>query len=392
MNYSIHPKTGEKISILGYGCMRFTRKAGSIDQEKAEKEMIYAIEHGVNYFDTAYIYPGNEVTLGKFFAKGWRNKVYLATKVPHYKIRSLSDLEKIFLEELNRLQTDYIDYYLMHMLPNVETWERLKNLGVQTWLEQKKAEGKIRHIGFSYHGGTHHFKQLIDAYDWDFCQIQYNYIDEYAQAGKEGLRYAFSKNIPVMIMEPLKGGRLANRLPKDAISAFNSSGKRRSPAEWALRWLWAQKEVFLLLSGMNDITQIQENIRIASIPRQDMLEQTDYPFFSKAIASIRRASKIDCSACGYCMPCPSGVDIPVCFRCYNNLYAEGWYIGFKEYLMCTTLKSKSSSASQCIGCGKCEQRCPQHLPIRENLKKVRKKMETPLYTLIKICANKFFKF
>lgn len=392
MRYSVHPKTGEKFSILGYGCMRFSRKGGSIDQEKAEQELIYAIQHGVNYFDTAYIYPGNEIALGKFLSKGWRSKVNIATKIPHYKIRTLADLERIFSEELERLQTDYIDFYLMHMLPGVETWERLKSLGVLAWLEQKKSEGVIRYLGFSYHGGTHNFKALIDAYDWDFCQIQYNYVDEFAQAGKEGLQYAYSKHIPVIIMEPLKGGRLANRLPEQALSIFRASGKQRSPAEWGLRWLWAQKEVFLLLSGMNHMNQLEENLRIASLPRQEMLEESDYPYFIRATEAIRKDTKIDCSACGYCTPCPAGVDIPVCFRCYNNLYAEGWYIGFKEYLMCTTLKPVLSSASQCIGCGKCEQHCPQGLSIRENLKKVRRKMETPLYHLIKHGARLLFKF
>ncbi len=193
-------------------------------------------------------------------------------------------------------------------------------------------------------------------------------------------------------MEPLKGGRLANRLPEQALSIFRASGKQRSPAEWGLRWLWAQKEVFLLLSGMNHMNQLEENLRIASLPRQEMLEESDYPYFIRATEAIRKDTKIDCSACGYCTPCPAGVDIPVCFRCYNNLYAEGWYIGFKEYLMCTTLKPVLSSASQCIGCGKCEQHCPQGLSIRENLKKVRRKMETPLYHLIKHGARLLFKF
>ena len=392
MQYYTHPKTGEQLSRLGLGCMRFTKKGTSIDQEKAEREMIYAIEHGVNYFDTAYIYPGNEVVLGKFFAKGWRSKVNLATKIPHYKIKTLADLERIFAEELERLQTEYIDFYLMHMLPSTETWDRLKSLGVDTWLEQKKAAGIIRHVGFSYHGGTHNFKTLIDAYDWDFCQIQYNYIDEHAQAGREGLLYAHSKQIPVIIMEPLKGGRLANKLPKEALQAFNTSGKKRSPAEWGLRWLWAQEEVAIVLSGMNDLSQLEENIRIAALPRQEMLAESDYPLYTRATAAIRRDAKIDCSACGYCMPCPKGVDIPVVFRCYNNLYAEGWYIGMKEYMMCTTFKPVVSNAGQCIGCGKCEKQCPQGLPIRAHLKTAQKKLETPIYHIAKGVSRLLFKF
>ncbi len=392
MNYVVNPKTNDTLSILGYGCLRFTKKGTSIDQAKAESEMSAAIERGVNYFDTAYIYPGNEVTLGKFLSKGLRGKVNIATKLPHYLLHKTEDIERIFSEELQRLQTDHIDYYLMHMLPGIPTWERLCNLGIREWIASKKKSGQIRNVGFSFHGGTHSFISLVDAYPWDFCQIQYNYMDEYAQAGVGGLQYAAEKGLLVVIMEPLKGGRLANNLPKAAKKMLQAAHPDWSPAEWGLRWLWRQKEVGVVLSGMNALEQVLENTRIASFPRENLLSEKELAVLDKAKKIIDSAAKINCTGCGYCMPCPAGVDIPVCFRCYNDLYTESRYIGFKEYLMCTTLKAKPTSASVCVKCGRCETRCPQKLPIRKELERVRKKIETPLYSLIKKGAKLFYKF
>lgn len=210
-------KYGNKLSILGYGCMRFTQKYGKIDLKKAEEEILTAYKAGVNYYDTAYTYSGSEATLGYVFKKhGLRDKVNIATKMPHYLLKKSGNFEKYFSEQLNRLQTDYIDYYLMHMLTDVKTWDRLKTLGIIEWLDEKKKKGEIKQVGFSYHGNSSMFCQLLDVYDWDFCQIQYNYLDENSQAGKKGLDYAASKNIPVIIMEPLRGGKLVNQLPPKA--------------------------------------------------------------------------------------------------------------------------------------------------------------------------------
>jgi len=266
---------GNQISILGYGCMRFTKKGSAIDLEKAEQELMYAIRHGVNYLDTAYIYPGNEEAVGKILAKNkCREEVYLATKLPHYMIRSVAGAQKKFQEELVRLQTNYVDYYLMHMLNDVKTWEKLVSIGIREWLEGKKASGEIRQIGFSYHGNSGNFKALLDAYDWDFCQIQYNYLDEYSQAGREGLNYAASKNIPVIIMEPLRGGRLVNNLPVQAEEKIAGSGF--TPAELALRWLWDQPQVTCVLSGMNSLEMVQENIRIAETSEAGVFGEEEY--------------------------------------------------------------------------------------------------------------------
>ncbi len=379
------------LSILGFGCMRFSRKHGNIDYPKAEKEILYAIQKGVNYFDTAYIYPGSEELLGRVLAKNHcRSKVYIATKLPHYLIRKPEDPERYFSQQLQRLQTDYIDYYLMHMLPDVKTWERLKQLGIIQWLEEKQSAGMIRNIGFSYHGSTDAFQALLDAYPWDFCQIQYNYIDEHTQAGRRGLQYAAQKGKPVIIMEPLRGGRLVNALPPEAINTFFRTG--RSPAEWGLRWLWNQPEVTVVLSGMNSMEMIEENCRIASDVTIGEQGEAEFAIYQKVKSAINKKIKVGCTGCGYCMPCPRKVDIPGCFRCYNAFYTEGIYTGMKEYIMTTTLRSIKSNASQCVKCGRCEIHCPQGISIRKELERVVRTMENPLYQIVRIGSGLFGKF
>ncbi|MDO4542830.1 MAG: aldo/keto reductase, partial [Bacillota bacterium] len=256
MQYRTDPQNGNKLSVLGYGCMRYTKKNGRLDWEKAEKEMARGIELGINYFDTAYTYRGCEELLGNFLAKGYRDKVYIATKLPHYQIKTLEDAKNIFAQELERLQTDYIDYYLIHMLTDIKALERLKAIGVMDWLRELKTQGVIHNLGFSYHGGTKGFINILDAYPWDFTQIQFNYMDEHSQAGRKGLEYAHSKNLPVIIMEPLRGGRLTKDLPPKAKELFASYAPQRSPAYWGLKWLWNEPGVTVVLSGMNDINQV----------------------------------------------------------------------------------------------------------------------------------------
>ena len=392
MNYRENKINGDKLSALGYGCMRFTKNGPFINQEKAEKELLYAIEHGVNYFDTAYIYPGSEVALGKFLSKGYRDKVYVATKLPHYMYKTVEEMEKCFSEQLKRLQTDYIDYYLIHMLNDKGSWDRLCGIGIKEWIKEKKEKGQIRNIGFSYHGGTSNFKELIDAYEWDFCQIQYNYLDEYSQAGVNGLKYASEKNLPVIIMEPLRGGRLVKNLPKKVKEMFENAKVKRSPAEWSFRWLWNQPEVTVVLSGMNSIEQLEENIRIASETVVGELTDDDFKMFGEVKKEFDKSVKVGCTGCGYCMPCPFGVDIPVCFRSYNNYYTDSRFVGMREYVMCTSLKAKRSNASMCKKCGKCEQHCPQGIKIRDNLEKVKSTMENPIYKIFVFFARKFAKY
>lgn len=365
---------GNQLSILGYGCMRFTRKGGSIDLPKAEREVLHAIEQGVNYFDTAYIYPGSEVALGKILEQNHcRDRVYIATKLPHYLMRSVEAAEKCFQEQLRRLKTDHIDYYLMHMLTDDTTWKALCEMGIDRWLRDKVAAGQIRQVGFSYHGNSDTFCRLLDAWDWDFCQIQYNYLDEHSQAGRTGLDYAAKKGLPVIIMEPLRGGRLVNGLPPKAKELFAATGK--SPAAWAFRWLWDQKDVTVVLSGMNSLEMLEENLQTAADARPGTLTAEDRERYTLVTAEIQRRMKVPCTGCRYCMPCPFGVDIPGAFHSYNMRAAEGWFSGMRQYVMCTLLRKEPSYASLCRKCGRCESHCPQHIPIREKLQETARAME-----------------
>ena len=393
MQYRKNLKNGDALSALGFGCMRFTRRGGSIDQEKADREMGLALDLGVNYFDTAYVYPGSEVCLGNFIAsRGCRDKVNIATKLPHYRVNRREDLDRYFAEELQRLKTDHVDYYLMHMLNDAESWARLRGLGVEAWLAEKRACGAIRNAGFSFHGGTLQFKALADAWDWDFCQIQLNYMDEHSQAGVEGLNYAAEKGLPVIIMEPLRGGRLADGLPGAAKRVFEAARPQRTPADWGLRWVWNHPEVTVVLSGMNDVSQVRENCRIAGESLPNALTADELAVYDRALQAIRGVTKVGCTGCGYCQPCPRGVDIPTCFSAYNDSYSEGLATGMREYLMCTTLRKVRSNAGLCVKCGKCEQRCPQHIDIRNQLNNVKKRLENPIYKIAAWGAGRGIKY
>ena len=373
---------GNDLSILGFGCMRFTTSGGKIVLDKAEKEIMAAIDAGVNYFDTAYVYPGSEQALGEILERNHaRERINIATKLPHYLLKTPDSAEKYFAEELRRLRTDHVDYYLMHMLTDVKTWDRVKALGVQEWLEEKKKTGAIRQVGFSYHGNSDMFLKLLDAYDWDFCQIQYNYLDENSQAGVTGLKGAAEKGLPVIIMEPLRGGRLASHLPAEAVRRFDSFPIRRSPAEWAFRWLWNQKEVTCVLSGMNSVDMVEENCRAASNVQIGEFGDAEFALIQDVLAAINAKMKVDCTGCRYCMPCPQGVDIPGTFAAYNRYYTDSRFAGLREYFMCTALRRESTSPSRCVGCGKCEAHCPQHIAIREQLKKARRTLGGPLVEL-----------
>ena len=381
---------GNPISALGFGCMRFTRKGGSFDVAKAEKEVLRAVELGVNYFDTAYLYVGNEACLGEILSRNHlREKVHIATKLPQYKIASAEAIEACFQEELRRLQTDYIDYYLMHMLTDIASWERLEKLGIRDWIARKKQEGAIRQIGFSFHGNTEMFLKILNAYDWDFCQIQYNYMDENAQAGRKGLRAAAEKGIPVIIMEPLRGGRLVELLPEKARALMERHTPRRSPAEWALRWLWNQPEVTCVLSGMNSLEMVEENCRVASESKAGEFGPEEEAFFEELRRIINEKMKVGCTGCGYCLPCPRGVDIPGIFRCYNELYTESRFAGWKEYVQVIGFRREPGFASQCVGCGKCRQHCPQGIDIPVLLKKAERAAFPPLHRAIVYPVRRF---
>ena len=383
-------KTGRPLSVLGYGCMRFTRKGAGIDLDKAEREVMAAINAGVNYFDTAYIYPGSEAALGEILERNHcRDRVCIASKLPQYLVRGAGDFERYFAEELRRLRTDHIDYYLMHMLTDAESWRKLEAAGVRQWLAEKKAAGQIGQAGFSFHGSTAMFERLLDCYDWDFCQIQYNYMDENSQAGRAGLQAAAARGLPVIIMEPLRGGKLVTLLPEGARRLFAASPRGWTPAEWALRWLWDQPAVTCVLSGMNDLEMIEENCRIADEVQPGALTQEDFALLERVKTAIQQRVKAPCTGCGYCMPCPKGVDIPGAFRCYNEMFTEHKRTGRREYWQVVGLRKEPAFATQCVGCGKCESHCPQHLPIRALLKEADRALRPPHYRVAGWVARKF---
>ena len=385
-------RKGNDLSILGYGCMRFTKKGGGIDMAKTEQELLAAYRAGVNYYDTAYIYPGSEATVGEIFERNHiREKVNLATKLPQYLIGNRAALDRYFDEELSRLRTSYVDYYLMHHLTDVAMWEKLKEVGILEWIQEKKQSGAIRNIGFSYHGNTENFLKILNDYDWDFCQIQYNYLDEVAQAGKAGLQAAAAKGIAVMIMEPLRGGKLINMLPDAAKKAMAESGRNWSAAEWGLRWLYNQSEVTVVLSGMNSLEMVEANCRTASDARAGSLTAEDFETLEKVKRAIREKEKVGCTGCRYCMPCPKGVDIPGIFRCYNAMFTESKSGGRSQFIQTVGLTREPAFASQCIRCGKCEQHCPQSIPIREKLQEADRALR-PLPYKIAIQVARAFMF
>ena len=383
-------RDGNELSVLGFGCMRFTRKGSGLDLEKAESEIMAAYRAGVNYYDTAYIYPGSEALLGTVLERnGIRRKVNVATKLPQYLVRNLAGVEKTFQEELDRLRTDYIDYYLMHMLTDQAQWERLKAMGLPEWIAEKKKTGKIRYIGFSYHGNTENFLKILEDYDWDFCQIQYNYLDEHTQAGKAGLKAASRKGIPVIIMEPLRGGKLVNMLPPEAKQAMAGNTRGWTPAAWAFRWLYNQPEVTVVLSGMNSLEMVAENVKTADNARAGELTEQDLALIRNVKEAIRAGEKVGCTGCRYCMPCPKGVDIPGIFRCYNAMYTEGKHDGRFQFAQTVGLTKEPAFATQCVGCGKCESHCPQGIEIRQKLKEADKALR-PLPYRIGINAARAF--
>ena len=351
-----------------------------------------AYRAGVNYFDTAYVYSGSEAALGEIFERNdIRDKINIATKLPQYLIGNRAALDRYFQEELSRLRTDHIDYYLMHHLTDVAMWEKLKNIGILEWIREKKQAGAIRNIGFSYHGNTDNFLKILNDYGWDFCQIQYNYLDEVAQAGRDGLHAAAAKGIPVMIMEPLRGGKLVNMLPEQAKKAMKNSGRSWGPAEWGLRWLYNQPEVTVVLSGMNSVEMVEANCRTASEAAAGSLTPDDFATLEAVKDAIREREKVGCTGCRYCMPCPKGVDIPGIFRCYNTMYTETKSQGRFQFAQTVGLTREPAFASQCIRCGKCEQHCPQNIPIREKLQEADKALR-PLPYKIGIQAARAFMF
>jgi predicted aldo/keto reductase-like oxidoreductase len=376
-------KNGDDLSILGFGCMRLPQKrgrpgAGKIDEERAKKQILYAIDNGINYFDTAMPYHmgTSELFLGKVFSDGYRDKVKLATKLPPFHVHEPEDMEYLLRAQLKKLNTDHIDYYLIHALER-KNWKKMKSFGVLEFLEKAKKDQHIINTGFSFHGDRETFREIIDAYDWEVCQIQYNYLDEQNQAGKRGLKYAASKDIGVIIMEPLRGGNIATKVPSDVKRIWEQADKQRTPAEWALRWVWNHPEVSVVLSGMNEEEHIKENIKIANEAYPGTLSEDELQLIDRVKKKYKALMKVGCTGCHYCMPCPSGVDIPTCFEIYNSAHMFGNSRSAKlMYLMFLSgIANEPSGASLCQKCGGCEEACPQNLKIHENLERVAKEFE-----------------
>lgn len=370
-------KTGEKVSIMGFGCMRLPiigDNVEHIDEEQATAMIEYAIENGVNYFDTAFPYHAavrdnggtSETFVGRAL-KHHRNNIHLATKLPCWLIKDRSDMDRYLDLQLEKLQTDRIDFYLLHCL-NSEKWHNLKKNDVFNFLESAKADGRIRYGGFSFHDELPVFKEIIDAYDWPFCQIQYNYMDQNYQAGREGLNYAADKGVGVIVMEPLRGGALANVVPDEVKDVWSRADIERSPVEWAMRFLWNDPKVNLVLSGVSAMEHVVENVRIANEAHENSLTEKELELIEEVRAIYKKQSRVDCTACQYCMPCPAGVNIPVNFSYLNNMaiYKNNGYARYQY----STFTVPAQRASQCIECGKCESACPQNIPIREALKEV----------------------
>jgi predicted aldo/keto reductase-like oxidoreductase len=325
MLYRKMQKNGDELSILGFGCMRLPIKEnGTIDEERATSQIRYAIDHGVNYIDTAWPYHmgESEPFLGRALADGYREKIKLATKLPSWVIKNKEDMDRVLNAQLARLKTDHIDYYLVHGLVGI-LWEKMEELEVLNFLEKAKEDGRIINPGFSFHGSLDDFKRIVDAYPWTFCQIQYNFLDETNQAGTEGLKYAASKGLGVIVMEPLRGGKLTNPVPPEVQELWNQAETKRTPVEWAFRWVWNHPEVTVVLSGMNEETHVKENLKIANEAYPNSLTEAELQLISKVEQKYRKLMRTGCTGCRYCIPCPSGVDIPYCFEIYDNFHLSG---------------------------------------------------------------------
>ncbi|MBD3349210.1 MAG: aldo/keto reductase [Candidatus Eisenbacteria bacterium] len=382
MLYRRMDSTGDELSVLGFGCMRLPQRSGRIDEERATRQLHHAIDRGVNYVDTAVPYHmgTSEPFVGRALGDGYRERVKLATKLPPWKTGTREDMDRILDGQLERLRTDRVDYYLVHAL-NGKSWAKMRDLGVTDFLEAARADGRVVNAGFSFHGSLPEFKEIVEAWDWSFCQIQYNYLDERFQAGTEGLEYAAAKGLGVIAMEGLRGGLLGANVPPEVGSIWDEAEVRRTPAEWALRWVWNRPEIQVNLSGMNDEKHIEENLRIADEAHPDSLTDAELSLVRRAAEAYRGLMKSDCTGCRYCLPCPEGVAIPDCLQALNNRHALSDRRAGVNYAITTggVLGGKPALASLCTECGTCLPRCPQNVPIPGLLKDVASEFEGPLF-------------
>ena len=390
------PKSSTSLSILGFGCMRFPEHSlGRIDEKKALPLLYRAVEEGINYFDTAYPYHmgTSEAFLGKAFEKQYRDKALIATKLPHWSVKVPEDMERIFRQQLRNLRRDHVDFYLMHNINRI-SWNKLKGLGVREWMERLKASGAVGSLGFSFHASFGEFREIIGDYNWDFCQIQYNYLDVENQAGRKGLEYAASKNLGVVVMGPLRGGNLAKEPPREVQRLWTKASHRYSPPEWGLRWVWDHPEVTTVLSGMSRLEEVEENLRIAGEAFPRSLFEEERKMLENTRQIYLKLMPVACTGCRYCIPCPKGVNIPLCFEHYNTFKLFGSRRAKFSYtsMLGGAVDGSPGLASQCISCGACLSKCPQKLDIPGLLEEVSDTMEgfytKPLTWLIR----QFFRF
>jgi uncharacterized protein len=362
-------KTGTGLSALGFGCMRLpVTAAGTIDEKQATEMVRHAVDAGINYFDTAYVYHNGESEpfLGRALSDSYREKVHIATKMPVWAVEKKQDMDRFLDEQMKRLKTDYIDFYLLHGLMS-PTWNTIIDLDVFGFLDQAVADGRIGYAGFSFHDSIAVFREIVTAYDWTFCQIQYNYMDEEYQAGLEGLRFAAEKNLDVMVMEPLRGGTLT-RQTDEFKRIWEQSGIFRTPAEWGLRFVWDRPEVTVVLSGMSSMAELEQNLVYADGASPGSVSPAEREIYTEIRELYRKRMKIPCTKCGYCLPCPSGVAIPDCFSMYNDAFI--YDDAGNARLVYEVFSGFGGAASDCQDCGVCESLCPQHLPIRKHLRDV----------------------
>ncbi len=380
MHYRKMGKTGVEVSVLGFGAMRLPMVGAKsemdsfdpnipIDEIEAAKMIEYALEQGINYFDTAYGYHGgkSEPFLGKVL-KPYRSKVVISTKLPPWQIQKPEDFDKIFDEQLARLGTDYIDFYLVHGLAST-TWPKMKEMGVLQFLDKLKSSGRIRFAGFSFHDEIKVFKEIVDSYDWQMCLVQYNFYDRIYQAGEEGISYAASKGMGIAVMEPLRGGKLVDKIPPEIQTLWDSAKTKRTPVEWAFQWVWDQKNISTTLSGVSSLKQITENATYAKSASTHSLSDEEIALIDQVRDAYRKLLKVDCTGCAYCMPCPNGVNIPQNLAMYNDCYMfkDSKEINAHFY---NQMLAPDQRASGCFLCYICEDLCPQKIKISQVLKDV----------------------
>lgn len=397
MQYRTMPKNGDRLSVLGFGCMRLPMKEGRIDEARAIAQIRHAIDHGVNYLDTAWPYHGgeSEPLVGRALKDGYRDRVKIATKLPSWMIKSREDMDRYLNAQLEKLGTDRIDYYLVHTLDG-PLWDTMQGLGVVDFLDTARSDGRIVNAGFSFHGLGSDFARIVDAYPWVFCQVQYNFLDREYQAGLAGLKYAAAKGLGVVAMEPLRGGNLGLPVPPPAVAEiWDEAPVRRAPVDWALRWVWNHPEVTLLLSGMNEESHIDQNLAIADSAASGALTAGELALVDRVARKYQELMKVGCTGCGYCMPCPAGVDIPGCFDAYNKMHLFGnveeakfiYALRMSDEL----LHSTPGYASRCTACGACLDKCPQHIPIPDFLATVAAEMEDPQLQERVAAGKQFFR-